>query len=71
MAGARGIEPRSKVLETFILAVILYPYSVLRYYTKPHTSLLLPVLALSFLLDAYRTVETLVGDSIGIARHWR
>ena len=26
MAGVRGIEPRSKVLETFILAVVLYPY---------------------------------------------
>jgi hypothetical protein len=26
MAGVRGIEPRSKVLETFILAVVLYPF---------------------------------------------
>ena len=26
MAGARGIEPRSKVLETFILTVVLCPY---------------------------------------------
>ena len=26
MAGARGIEPRSKVLETFILADVLIPY---------------------------------------------
>lgn len=26
LAGARGIEPRSKVLETFILAVVLCPY---------------------------------------------
>jgi hypothetical protein len=25
MAGARGIEPRSKVLETFILTVVLCP----------------------------------------------
>jgi hypothetical protein len=27
MAGARGIEPRSKVLETFILAVVLCPFA--------------------------------------------
>ncbi len=26
LAGARGIEPRSKVLETFILTVVLCPY---------------------------------------------
>ena len=26
VAGARGIEPRSKVLETFVLAVVLCPY---------------------------------------------
>ena len=26
MAGARGIEPRSRVLETLILAVVLCPY---------------------------------------------
>lgn len=29
LAGARGIEPRSKVLETFILAVILCPFDVM------------------------------------------
>lgn len=28
LAGARGIEPRSKVLETFILTVVLCPYVV-------------------------------------------
>ena len=28
LAGARGIEPRSKVLETFILTVIRCPYGV-------------------------------------------
>ena len=28
MAGARGIEPRSKVLETFILAVVLCPFAL-------------------------------------------
>ena len=27
LAGARGIEPRSKVLETFILTVVLCPYT--------------------------------------------
>ena len=26
VAGARGIEPRSKVLETFILTVVLCPF---------------------------------------------
>lgn len=26
VAGVRGIEPRSRVLETLILAVVLYPY---------------------------------------------
>jgi hypothetical protein len=26
MAGARGIEPRSQVLETYALAVVLCPY---------------------------------------------
>ena len=30
MAGVRGIEPRSRVLETLILAVVLYPSTVLR-----------------------------------------
>lgn len=29
LAGALGIEPRSKVLETFILTVVLCPYSYL------------------------------------------
>lgn len=28
MAGARGIEPRSKVLETFILTVVLCPFDI-------------------------------------------
>ena len=28
MAGARGIEPRSRVLETLILAVVLCPFEV-------------------------------------------
>lgn len=28
MAGARGIEPRSTVLETVILAVVLCPYDI-------------------------------------------
>ena len=27
MAGARGIEPRSRVLETLILTVVLCPYT--------------------------------------------
>jgi hypothetical protein len=26
LAGVRGIEPRSKVLETFVLTAVLYPY---------------------------------------------
>ena len=26
LAGVRGVEPRSKVLETFILTTVLYPY---------------------------------------------
>jgi hypothetical protein len=26
LAGVRGIEPRSRVLETLILTVVLYPY---------------------------------------------
>lgn len=29
LAGALGIEPRSKVLETFILAVVLCPFKEL------------------------------------------
>ena len=33
MAGARGIEPRSKVLETFILTVVLCPYEAQNYPT--------------------------------------
>lgn len=28
LAGARGIEPRSRVLETLILAVVLCPYNI-------------------------------------------
>lgn len=31
MAGVRGIEPRFQVLETRVLAVVLYPYSVILY----------------------------------------
>jgi hypothetical protein len=27
LAGVRGIEPRSKVLETSVLTAVLYPYS--------------------------------------------
>lgn len=34
LAGARGIEPRSKVLETFILAVVLCPFTVIYYNTR-------------------------------------
>ena len=34
LAGARGIEPRSKVLETFILTVVLCPCSSKNYTTK-------------------------------------
>lgn len=29
MAGARGIEPRSQVLETYVLTVVLCPYGLL------------------------------------------
>ncbi len=29
MAGARGIEPRSQVLETYVLAVVLCPYALI------------------------------------------
>ena len=34
MAGARGIEPRSRVLETLILTVVLCPYDICRLYGK-------------------------------------
>lgn len=37
MAGARGIEPRSRVLETLILAVVLCP-SNLTYYRRAYPS---------------------------------
>lgn len=33
MAGMLGIEPRSTVLETAILAVVLHPYMSLHYFT--------------------------------------
>jgi hypothetical protein len=44
MAGARGIEPRSKVLETFILTVVLCPYAGLVYrFFASLTSVSLPI----------------------------
>jgi hypothetical protein len=36
MAGARGIEPRSKVLETLILTVVLCPYGHHLYYHRSY-----------------------------------
>ena len=31
MAGARGIEPRSQVLETYVLTVVLCPFGTERF----------------------------------------
>ncbi len=39
MAGARGIEPRSRVLETHILTVVLCPYKALQQYTRTDTDI--------------------------------
>lgn len=67
MAGARGIEPRSKVLETFILTVVLCPFMRKIDYTRTYL--------LWFLLNQkmvyYKTYEIIKFEQAISANNYR